>query len=369
MAKVIGLVNLHSDVNFSKLTERRPVASVSFLGRYAIIDLVLSNMSNSNIDKVGVLIQEKPRSLFKHLEGGTSWNFNSKVGGVSYLYDERYANNPKYNHDINNLTENISFLEGSNADYVVIAPAHIITTMDYRDVIEAHENSGATITMVYKKIKDAKEAYVGCDVVKVEDGMVVGTEVNKGTRKNQSISLETYVINAKELLAILKKAPKISAFYTLKDMLGYLCDEKQINAYEYKGFARCLDSFEAYFKYSLEMLDIDISSQVFKSNWPIYTSTNDTPPTKYLENAKVTKSFIANGAVIDGTVNNSIIGREVVIGKGAVVKNCVIFSGSKIAPGAHLENVLIDKRAKVEKQIELCGDEVTPLYIKEGDNV
>ena len=98
MAKVIGLVNLHSDVNFSKLTERRPVASVSFLGRYAIIDLVLSNMSNSNIDKVGVLIQEKPRSLFKHLEGGTSWNFNSKVGGVSYLYDERYANNAKYNH-------------------------------------------------------------------------------------------------------------------------------------------------------------------------------------------------------------------------------------------------------------------------------
>ena len=63
----------------------------------------------------------------------------------------------------------------------------------------------------------------------------------------------------------MKKAHKISAFYDLKDILGYLCDEKQIHTYEYKGYARCLDSTEAYFKYSLEMLDIDISSRVFKS--------------------------------------------------------------------------------------------------------
>ena len=341
MAKVIGLVNLHSDIEFAGLTERRPVASVSFLGRYGIIDFVLSNMSNSKIDAIGVMIQKKPRSLFKHLGNGNSWNFNQKAGGVSLLYNEKYANDPKYNHDINNLVENIHFLETSNSDYVVIAPAHIITTMDYNDVITAHEKSGASITMTYRKAK----------------------------RKRQNISLETYVINTKELLEIMKKAHKISAFYDLKDILGYLCDEKQIHTYEYKGYARCLDSTAAYFKYSLEMLDIDISSRVFKSNWPIYTNTNDTPQTKYLENAKVKKSFVANGTVIDGTIENSIIGREVIIGKGAVIKNCVIFSGSKIAPNAVLENVIIDKRAKVEKKLELKGTENNPLYIKEGDRV
>ena len=98
-------------------------------------------------------------------------------------------------------------------------------------------------------------------------------------------------------------------------------------------------------------------------------NTNDTPPTKYLENANVKKSFVANGAVIDGTVENSILGREVTIGKDAVIKNCVIFSGSKIAPGAVLENVIIDKRAKVEKKLELKGTETSPLYIKGGDRV
>ncbi len=369
MVKAIGIVNLHSDVDFVGLTERRPVASVSFLGRYALIDFVLSNMSNSTIDAVGVLIQKKPRSLFKHLGNGDSWNFNSKAGGVSLLYNEKYANNPNYNHDINNLIENIAFLEANKADYVVIAPAHIITTMDYEDVIENHEKTGAEITMVYKKVHDANEAYIGCDCLTIKDKVVTAVERNKGSRKDRSISLETYVINTKTLLKVMKQAQKISSFFSLKDVLGYLCDEKQIHTYEYKGYARCLDSTEAYFKYSLEMLDIDISSRVFKSNWPIYTNTNDTPPTKYLANANVKKSFVANGAVIDGTVENSILGREVTIGKGAVIKNCVIFSGSKIASGAVLENVIIDKRAKVEKKLELKGTETSPLYIKEGDRV
>ena len=169
MAKVIGLVNLHSDIEFTGLTERRPVASVSFLGRYGIIDFVLSNMSNSKIDAIGVMIQKKPRSLFKHLGNGNSWNFNQKAGGVSLLYNEKYANDPKYNHDINNLVENIHFLETSNADYVVIAPAHIVTTMDYNDVITAHEKSGASITMTYRKAKDADVAWVGCDVLEIDN--------------------------------------------------------------------------------------------------------------------------------------------------------------------------------------------------------
>lgn len=369
MAKVIGLVNLHANVDFTGLTERRPVASVSFLGRYALIDFVLSNMSNSGVDAVGVLIQQKPRSLFKHLGNGNSWNFNSKAGGVSFLYNERYANNPNYNHDINNLIENIAFLENNPSDYVVIAPAHIITNMDYNDVIDAHEKSGAEITVVYKKINDANDSYVGSNALTIKNKLVTNVEINKGTRKDRTISMDTYVINTKELLKIMNQAKKISSFFSLRDSLAYLCDERKINAYEYKGYARCIDSLEAYFKYSLEFLDLDVSSQVFKSNWPIYTITNDTPPTKYLKNADVKKSFIANGALIDGTVENSIIGRGVVIGKGASIKNCIIFSGSVVAPDSILENVIMDKKAVVEKQKELKGDATTPLYIKEGDVV
>lgn len=369
MAKVVGIVNLHSDVSLKGLTERRPVASVSFLGRYAIIDFVLSNLSNSHVDNVGILIEEKPRSLFKHMGSGNYWNFNSKSGGVSLLYNEQYANNPMYNHDINNLLENIAFINNSKADYVVIAPAHILTTMDYNDAIEAHEKSGAEITMVYKKISDANEEFVGTDYLKIKNKQVVEIKKNKGNRKERNISLETYVINTKILLKLINYAKRVSSFYNLRDTLAYLCDERKIMAYEYKGYARCINSYEAYYKTSLEFLDLEVSSQVFKSNWPIYTNTNDTPPTKYKKNAEVTKSFLANGVIVDGKVEGSILGREVVIGKGAVVKNCIIFSGSKVSANAVLENVIVDKEAKIEKMKELKGSPNDPLYVKEGDNV
>ena len=139
-------------------------------------------------------------------------------------------------------------------------------------------------------------------------------------------------------------------------------------AYEYKGFARCIDSYESYYKVSMEFLDMDISTQVFKSTWPIFTNTNDTLPTKYLKNAQVKKSFVANGVIVDGDVEGSILSRNVVIGKNAVVKNCIILNGSHVSAGAHLENVIIDKDARIEKKKELVsvGE---PLYVKEGDVV
>lgn len=369
MANVVGLINLHSNVSLKGLTERRPVASVSFLGRYGVIDFVLSNFSNSRIDKVGILVKEKPRSLLKHIGSGNAWNFNSKRGGISLLYDEKYANSNMYNHDINNMLENIAFLEKSTEDYVVISPAHIITTMDFSDVVEAHEKSGCDVTVVYKKIKNANETFIGSDFLKIKDKQVVDFELNKGNRKDRSISLETYVINRKALIKMLYKAQKVSVFYDLRDTLNYLKDEMKINAYEYKGFAKCIDSYAAYFKTSLEFLDIDVSTQAFKSNWPIFTNTNDTPPSKYLKDAEVKSSYIANGVFVDGVVENSILGRNVKIGKGAVVKNAILFSGSSVEAGAHLENVIMDKDAKVKHVKELIGDASDPLYVKEGDIV
>lgn len=367
MAKTVGIVNLHSDITFKGLTERRPVASVNFLGRYGIIDVVLSNMSNSNLNTVGILIQDNPRSLFKHLGTGNEWNFNQKKGGISLLYNEKYANSPKYNHDINNLVENIAFIKDSAPDYVVVAPAHIITTMNYQTIVDQHIASGSEVTIVYQHINNADEAFIGSNYLKLDGNKVNEIKVNKGNKNERDISLETYVFNTSVLMDIIDYAKHLSSFFNLKDTLAYLADERTINACEYKGFVRCIDSMEHYLEYSLEMTDLEISTQVFKSNWPIYTRTNDTPPTKYKKHARITKSMVANGAIIDGKVENSIIARDVVIGTGAVVKNSIIFSGSTIADGVVLENVIIDKHVTVEKVTELTGTKTAPLYVKEGD--
>ncbi len=368
--KIIGYVNLHSDISLNGLTDRRPVASVSFLGRYAIIDFVLSNFSNSQIDNVGILIKEKPRSLLKHMSNGNAWNFNSKNGGINLLYNEKDGHT-NYNHDINNIIENIKFFEKEAPDYVVVAPDHIITTMNYNDLVEAHIASGKDITIATQRIKNANETFVGGDYIKIDNDTkeVIGHEKNLGTAKNRTVSLETYVFSAKVFEKLLKEAQRVSAFFNLRDMIAYSIGSKSINLYDYKGFAENINSYEAYYKVSMKFLSLENSTKVFKSNWPIFTNTNDTPPTKYLDNAKVKDSFIANGVYVDGTVDHSILGRNVKVGKDAVVKNCIVLTDAVIEEGAHLENVIVDKEAVIQNVKAVIGDPDLPTHIKEGDIV
>ncbi|MFV0396375.1 MAG: sugar phosphate nucleotidyltransferase, partial [Coprobacillaceae bacterium] len=260
MKKVIGLVNLHSDIQFQNLTENRPVASVNFLGRYGLIDFALSNLSNSGIDAVGVLIKEKPRSLFKHIGDGHSWNFNSKTGGVSLLYDEKYSRDVKYNHDVHNLIENIAFLEKTNSDIVVIAPAHIITTLDYSEIIEIHRRNNADITMVYQHIINADTSYLGNQVLQIKDDIVEAIDTNKGVKNECDISLETYIINTRILLKLLIQAKRTSAFFSIKDTLAHVLDERKVYAYHHTSYARSFESLKSYYKNSLELLNENMYS-------------------------------------------------------------------------------------------------------------
>ena len=218
----------------------------------------------------------------------------------------------------------IAFIGLKNAGIIIPSEATAVALGNLKDpaVILAVFGILVTIILLAKKVPAA--VFYGLLITAVA-GIVAGLCGIKGMPQLPTgvvsvdfdfslIGAFTYVINTKTLLKVMKQAQKISSFFSLKDVLGYLCDEKQINAYEYKGYARCIDSLEHYYKYSLEFLDLDVSSAVFKSNWPIYTITNDTPPAKYLTESDVTRSFVANGAMINGTVENSIIGRDVVIG-------------------------------------------------------
>ena len=367
MEKVLGLVNLHTNINFGGLTKRRPVASVNFLGRYSVIDFVLSNMTNSNIDKIGILVQEKPRSLFKYLGQGNPWTFNSKVGGLTMLYNEKYANNSHYNHDINNMLENLTFLKKSKAQYVVIAPAHILTTINYRDVIAMHEKKGSTITVVYKEIEQCSHNFIGEQCLDINNNRVIKTRPNHGIQEKENISLQSYVINLETLIEIIEKASQTSTFFSLCEYMNYLVSDKVIDTYRYDGYVACLNSIQSYYQTSLQLLDTDVYRNVFNQKWPVYTHTNDTPPSKYLPHAKITKTLVANGAVIDGVVENSIVGRNVVIEAGAKVKNSILLCDCIISKDTYLENVVIDKEAKVMHCKKLIGYHDDPMYVRKGD--
>ncbi len=367
MYKVLGYCNLHHSVKLGPLTEERSLASTPFLGRYAFIDFTLSNFSNSGIDRIGILVKEHLRSLVKHLGSSNAWTINTKIGTKAILYNEKDAKNSRYNHDVNNIKENDWLILREKADFVVIAPVHFVMAINYQEVIDEHVKNGADITIVYQKVDNAKTHFETCDVLTLSNNVITSLKENKCTKDNAYISLETYVISMQKFEELIYKISKISALYELRDLILYAIQNEKVYGFEHKGYVRCFDTLNHYLEYSLELLDFKTRQKLFLENWPIYTITNDTPPTKYLNNADVKNSFISNGAVIDGKVENSILSREVIVKEGAVIKNSIILTDCVISSDAHLEYVIEDKYSKVMRAKDIRGSKEDPIFIKQGD--
>jgi glucose-1-phosphate adenylyltransferase len=140
----------------------------------------------------------------------------------------------------------------------------------------------------------------------------------------------------------------------------------QIHGYEYEGYVAFVDSIESYFFHSLELLNPDVWKQLFLKNKPIYTKVKDEPPTRYMDGATVKNSIIANGCIIEGHVENSILFRAVKVGKGTVIKNSIIMQKSQIQEDCYLEHVLLDKDVRVNSNVNLIGDSKRPIVLKKG---
>jgi len=371
MKKVMGLCNLHSLSSLNDLTNSRPIASTSFLGRYAFIDFPLSNFSNSGIDEVGILVKNHPRSILKHLGSTNVWNTNTKLGYEAIMYNERYSHAPSYNHDINNIIANDWIFYNAKPDVFVIAPAHILYPIDFRPVIAAHENGKAAITIIYASINDGKTQFVDGDQIGLDaSGRINELTSNKGAKDDIDVSLETYIINSSQLQDLISIARKTSSFYSLRDAVAHAIGLGwNVAGYKHTGYVRHFGSLQHYRKHSLDLLRYDNRKELFTDVWPIYTVTHDTPPAKYGPEAQVKNCFIANGSRINGKVFNSIISRNVVIEEGAVIKNSIIFTDTKIGKNVHISNAVIDKYVRVEAVKDIAGTEEEPIYVKQGDRL
>ena len=371
MNKILGICNLHDDPHLGELTRGRPCGAVTFLGRYGIVDFTLSNFSNSGIDRVYVLVKSGILAMRNHIGSGSIWTTNTRRGFIKLLLNEEGLFNPKFNTDIANLRINLP-LDIVDFDYAVIAPSFMLSSMDYRPIIKDHIASGADITVVYSHMHDTDEEFINCDAVRVGvNGNIIGFKTNLGKKDEEDISLESFIVSKEVLKKIVDDAPSVSELYNIRDMIKYYVAEKALNVhgYKYEGFVVPILSLEGYVKNSLSLLSYHQRNQLFKENWPIYTTTHNTPPALYGKDADVRNCFIANGSVIKGKLRNCIVSRDVLIEKGADLKNCIIYTGAEIGPGVKMEYVLADKKVRVSTVKELCGSEGRVLYFKQGAKI
>ena len=370
MSNVIGICNLHNEPHLGEITKNRPLAALSFLGRYGIIDFTLSNFSNSHIDRVYVLVRKGIVSIRKHIGSGSIWTNNTRLGHIELLINEKAISNKPFNTDLNNLKTVID-VEELDYEYAVIAPTHFLSSMDFRPIIEAHKNSGAQITAVYTHVSNANRQFINCRKYKVDGDKIVDSTRNFGRTEEADISLETYIINKKTLRKLLKDSEKVSQLYSINDMINFYINEKtlDINGYCFDGFVVPILTLDDYINHSLDLLNYHIRSKLFLEDWPIYTTTHNTAPALYGKDAEVQNSFIANGAIIKGKVINSIISREVVIEKNAEVKNSIIFTKTLVSKEVKLDHVLCDKNVKIINAKRISGTDDEVIVISQGANI
>lgn len=363
MNNCVGLINL--DGNEGKMGEvvvNRSLASVPIAARYRIIDFVLSNMTNSGIDCIGIFTKNKSRSLIDHLTNGKPWDLNRKKDGLRVFNFSEY--DPSY-EDVHTFAENIEFLKFSRKEYVLLAPSYMICNIDYEKIVNEHKESGRDVTIVYKHLKESKSSFDDCNVLNIDDnGRVISIGENIENSENVNVNMQMYVLETSKFIDIVNECIKSGLYRKVKDYIRGNLDKLDVGTYEFKGHLACISSLKALYDANLSFLNRKISKEIFNEERPIYTKTKDEAPTHYTNSSKVVNSIIANGCYIKGEVESCVIGRRVYIGDGVKLKNCVIMQNSVIGDNSILDNVIADKGTEIKNNEKLIGSQMYPLFIK-----
>ena len=369
-----GLIfsNIH-DRNIPDMTAERTIASLPFGGRYRLVDFTLSAMVNAGIDKVGIVTHNNYRSLMDHIGSGKDWDLARRSGGVIILPPFVTAfDNPKanklYTTRLEALAGVLDYINCCDEDVLVLSDCDVVANVDIADVIASHEASGADMTVVTRKMAIDGASSAGGTVATIDcDGNI--TEFVERTVRMEGeydVNTNVLVINRSFLISVLQTAVShgFNDFY--QQAIPFVKNTAKIKAYRFDGYYAEIDSLARYLSASMELLDKDVRDEVFNPARPVYTKVRNSAPTIYTKDAKVKNSLIADGCVIEGEVENSIIFRGVRIRKGTVVRNSIMLQDSCTGENVELNCVITDKNVTIRDDRKLCGAESLPYYISKG---
>ncbi len=365
MRDMMGIVMAdNTGLQLNELTEMRSVAAIPFGGRYRLIDFILSNMVNSGIINVGIATNINYSSLMDHLGSGAPWDLNRKIYGLFMLPPYVRGSGSVRAGNIDQLYGILTFLRRSRQQYVLLASGRIVCNMTFDDALNAHVEKDADITVIYHdKGKADAQLSRGAVYEVAEDGRITGIEVEPHFPRTTNESMDMYIIDRLKLIEMIDEAYSRGSHDFIRDILLEKLETSKIYGYEYKGFVGKIDSVDSYYENSMKMLVGDTRKELFHAENRIYTKVKDQVPTRYGAGAEVEDALIADGCVIEGHVENSIISRGVHIAKGAVVKNSIVMQNSVIEENCEIENVIIDKECTLRTGKRLIGHPEHPVIL------
>ena len=339
------------------LTKTIAKPAVHYGGKYRIIDFPLSNCANSHISTVGVLVQYESILLSSYSSRSSTWGLDSKGGGV-YVLSPREKDETGlglYRGTADAIYQNIDFLDQEDAEYVLILSGDHIYKMNYEKMLQKHIESKAEVTIAVQEVTMKEATRMGIMNVDKTD-RIVEFEEKPAHPKSNLASMGVYIFTYKTFRKYLKddaKDEKSSHDFGKNIIPKYLNAKQKVQAYRFKGYWKDVGTIDSLWQANMDLLEENNSLDIFDPSWKIYTEDTSTVPQIIGENAKLDNALITQGAIVNGSVEHSVIFSGVKVGEGTKVVDTVVMNNASIGKGAKLYRCLVADDVKVPDNMVL----------------
>lgn len=367
--RAIGII-LAGGTNYrmKELSNKRAIAAMPVAGSYRSIDFALSNMSNSHIQRVAVLTQYNARSLNEHLSSSKWWDFGRKQGGLFVFNPTVTAdNNNWYRGTADALYQNIKFLKNSHEPYAVIAAGDGVYKMDYNKVLEYHIAKRADITVVCKDMEPGADLSRFGLVKMDEDGRIVEYDEKPMVPTSSTVSCGIYVIRRRQLIEMLEKSAQEERYDFVQDILIRYKGMKRIYGYKMTDYWSNISTVEAYYETNMSFLKPEVRDYFFRQYPDVYSKVDDLPPAKYNIGSSVKNSLISSGCIINGTVENSVLFKDVFVGNNCVIKNSIVLNEVYIGDNTTIENCIVESRDTIRANTYHKGENGIKVVVEKNE--
>ena len=350
------------------LTAARSKPSVPFGARYRIVDFVLSNLVNSQIRTIYLLVQYKSQSLIEHVRKGWTISPLMQEQFVTVVPPQMRVDESWFQGTADAVHQNIDLIEEHRPDLVAVFGADHIYRMDIRQMVDFHRerNAHVTIAALPVPLRDATSFGV---IATDPHGRIQQFQEKPedpapmpGNPNQAFASMGNYIFDTDVLLEALAEARRRGETdfggHVLPRLLGthrlYAYDFAtnlipNIKPYEQPVYWRDVGTIDAYFEAHKDVLGAEPIFDMFNPHWPVYSSSYQGPVARVL-GGEVRNSLLGAATVIheNTRISNSIIRREAVIEEDVELDDCIIMDYVRICRGSRLRRVIIDRHNKIE---------------------
>jgi len=348
------------------LTRHRAKPALPYAGVYRLIDISLSNLRNSGISDVWLIVQYETQSIAEAVAGGRPWDLDRTHGGLRILPPQQEAGSDEgvwHEGNADAIYQNRDLIRGYAPDVLLVMSADHIYRLDFDDLIGQHVASGAGVTLVSTEVPLDQASNHGTVEVDAQ-GNVRHFEYKPERPRSTIVTTEVFAYDPALVIETLErlsraKSPDSTKASGLEDfgheLLPRLVEEGHVHDFRLPGYWKDVGRPDSYFQSHMDLLadhpdlDLDLDDPA----WPIFTRDHQRMPARFEESARIRHSLVSPGCQIAGKVQRSVLGPGVVVEAGATVRDAIVMQDTVVRAGAMVQFAIVDSGVTIGKEAKV----------------